>query len=337
MFYALTAWASLLEVALPLLAISWGYPLWYVGAIMSAYHFGYLLRDILVARQMKLWEALAVYIVSLVLLTVGGLLRIALLLLAGVVLTSTATQYLRNWLKHSSDFNPSSKSMWRLGGFIVGGLATEIPALIVALGMVSAALGVRRPLASKPLLKWPNLWKAFLHPLLVFEFFHHLQYFIYCYYLLVIVWQKLGPFRSVAGLLFVVGWIGYAVIYTQLKSFKPSAMICGHLACAAATALMATNPDLPTLLIAWFITGIGGGTAYGLDFVDSTIAAQIKPHREFSENLGHVLGPAVAALLVAAGDTTFVFGSSAIASLLAVCSLLWYLGALKQVRQRYSQ
>jgi hypothetical protein len=146
---------------------------------------------------------------------------------------------------------------------------------------------------------------------LAFEMLHHLHYFTYCYFLIATLYALQAPFTSL-GLLFVVGWIGYAIDELTISSFRPIHIAIGHLLSAASILLFLSN-SIALVLLGWFLTGVGGGTAYGLNFLG--YLNERKRDREKYENLGHVFGAFTGSIMMLMGELQSVFLSASIISI----------------------
>jgi hypothetical protein len=122
-----------------------------------------------------------------------------------------------------------------------------------------------------------------------FELLHHAHYFAYCYTFWLLLPKNSYPF---IGVLFPIGWLGYGILETLLreetKYFNVWALSVGHLLSAAAILIMALTNSVSLIIVMWFLTGLGGGTAYMLSNVPPA------GDREAFEDVGHVSGCLVA-------------------------------------------
>jgi hypothetical protein len=143
------------------------------------------------------------------------------------------------------------------------------------------------------------------------EFFHHLHYFLYVY----VFWSRLRDLPLPAlGALFTIGWAAYFVAETILRErrrlFSPAAIAAGHLLCAASIAGMLCTRQLAVSMVLWFLTGLGGGTAYMLG------NGPQHPDRERYEDSGHVAGALVAGLAAGLVSAELALGLAVVAALL---------------------
>jgi hypothetical protein len=94
--------------------------------------------------------------------------------------------------------------------------------------------------------------------------------------------------------MFSIGWIAYfaaEVLSRSRPTFSPSLIVVGHLLCAVALVALARSDQIVPILSMWFLTGVGGGTAYTLSNGPQA------PNRERAEDVGHVVGALVGGVL----------------------------------------
>lgn len=285
---------------------------------MSVYHLGYFGRDV-ARHRLNGSQVIALFVVSLV--TFVFTLHVSILWLSclSIFVFSSSIQTFRAWGKTQIGDKTLYKRTSRLGGFALGGPIGLSPyGLLIAglLSMVPTLRATTRFQAGKTPLnpRLPLRRKHYL--LLFFEFFHHLHYFTYCYFLVILL-KSLMNSSVLVGLIFVVGWIGYAIIESKLRSFRPSLVVVGHVVCALAIFAMAFAEDVRILTLLWFLTGLGGGTAYALDYLESSVKDFTGPLREQYENIGHVLGPVLGGAIVLVWAQSLVFIVAATLSLIA--------------------
>jgi hypothetical protein len=163
--------------------------------------------------------------------------------------------------------------------------------------------------------------------LLVIEFFHQLQYFVYCYAFWVLLPESMLTW---SGPMFVIGWLGYYVGEYIFRDIRPTSGIIvmgvGHVLNALALLFMANYPAWPILLIGFFITGVGGSSVYIIQNYSLG-----KPLIQ-ADNAGVVVGVALCALL------TSYTSNGTITTLLvgAICSMITAIYAFSNVRTHES-
>lgn len=304
-----------------------------IALLLGCFHAGYLLAALLLRlgwdRVSGHWMIAAVIPAAVALTTLGHSWSLPFAALALLVFNTMAQVY-RRLLKTSGLGDSRIKNAGKAVGMISGGvlgafsyapLLLLLPALWLALAATSARRDNKKYLPSAALSRGERrlLWG---------EFLHHAHYFAYCYTFWYLAPSLIGPWT---GLWFAVGWVAYFVAERswreRRRSFNPATMAIGHLAVAAALMAM---PELaaPGVLATWFVTGIGGGTAYMLGNAGN------RGNRELYEDAGHVAGTVVAGLasltLVShygAAEATVTVGA-----LLAVCTAVVFLSVLARPR-----
>ena len=97
-------------------------------------------------------------------------------------------------------------------------------------------------------------------------FVHAAQYFFYAY----VVWQAFPEnWLRYLGPCLLVGWIGYIfgnLLYRKIDLTQPMVVLAtGHLVAAAALVALSVNVTPITVLICFFLTGLGGGSCYVIE------------------------------------------------------------------------
>jgi hypothetical protein len=274
--------------------------LWIVPLILGAHHAGYIAARVRwFSARPTLSAALA--LAALVMLALGFGESSWPMVAVGAFVLSAAVQSLRRTLKVQGPVPSKFKNLAKTFGMMAGSVGALSPAVLaltilgVAAGLIPALFGIA---AAPPPRQEPA--RAPARPrLLWFELAHHAHYFAYCYTFWALMPRDLIPF---VGPLFVAGWFGYFVLERLLRErtslYDGTILSAGHLICAAALWGMAVTDSVALILGLWFVTGIGGGTAYMLGNVPNG------GDRELYEDVGHVVGCAGAALL------TFVAGAA---------------------------
>lgn len=318
MYYFFTFLASAAEISIPLQLWSYDPSLWNIGVAMSVYHLGYFGRDV-ARHRLNRPQVITIFVVSLATFVFALTVSILWLSYLSIFVFSSCIQTFRLWGKTQTGIKTLYKRTSRLGGFALGGPIGLSPYGLLVTGLLSmmpALRGTTRfQVARTPLkTRLPLGRKHYL--LLFFEFFHHLHYFTYCYFL-VIMLRSLMNSPVLVGLIFVAGWIGYAIIESKLRSFRPSLVVAGHIVCALVIFPMAFVDNVKILTLLWFLTGLGGGTAYALDYLESSVKDVTGPLRERYENMGHVLGPILGGAIALVWAQSLVFIVAAAVSLIA--------------------
>jgi hypothetical protein len=284
---ALVLLASLLELAAPITVLSSTREVTWMLAIALVYQAGYLV--VLVIRFPRPHISVAMCVLSVIL--VAGARSSLLIELPAIFLASAGIQLSKNWIAAHAKLSSGRKTLARFSGYALAGISWLFPltlfiALVVSAGLVTILLSRNVVVLLTPKRKrFPvDSFRG------LFEFAHHAHYFAYCYVLLAIV-ILLGPGLSwTSGAFFVIGWLGYALFQGFLRSGGAKSMALGHIGNAGVLGilLVAGVNYFPLLLVAWALTGIGGGTAFLLDGFHE--GPQTLPSRESFENLGHTVG-----------------------------------------------
>lgn len=130
--------------------------------------------------------------------------------------------------------------------------------------------------------------------------FHQIHYFVYTYIMPIYLYQKTGSFIIVA-ISFAVTWIVYLSPQTIVEKYDimkyKTLFFVGHsflAICLGFMTWMANAGFTKGVLVCWLLTGFGGGTVFCIKHLSSKYE-QI--NMDLSENIGHVMGPALAVLL----------------------------------------
>ena len=126
-------------------------------------------------------------------------------------------------------------------------------------------------------------------PVYIVMFFHHIHYFSYAYSIpILIIKDRMLPFWSV-GIVFFTGWAAYNA-YEKILKPKWIYFIIGHMISGIALFMMFYCQSLTSIIVCWFLTGLGGGTVYMLNELvyknDKYVCKDLNIH-EYS---GHIVG-----------------------------------------------
>jgi hypothetical protein len=305
--HLLTFVGVFVEIAYCVWTLAHSAPLWVVPVILGAYHGGYVLARLPIVSK---YSALArlLLVLSMLVLALGTYTVSWPLTAICILVLSTTLQALRRALKNQVSTSSRGKNLTKALAMVsasAGALAAQWLALLVML-IAGAVVLVVRGVSYGTLRHALKVGTPVRKNLLWFELLHHAHYFAYCY----TFWVLLGTaFIPLVGPLFLIGWVGYFVLewlfreHSRLYSSK--FLAAGHLICAVALLGMLVTRSGPIILALWFITGIGGGTAYMLGNIPNG------GDRELYEDLGHVIGCFGAALAILATglvETSIVLG-----------------------------
>ncbi len=320
----LTAISVNLELCLLIRTLDRGDSALVTGTLLTAFHFGYLLADRARSSDGRLLRAGAA--ISLVCVAIGLLSPWAMSALAPVLLASTCLQGMRRQLKPRAHRDPVPKNAVKFGAMVASGLAA-VPLGFSALLLFSGAVAWLVPRSASQVAAGEPSDQVRAQPsvaLLATEFLHHAHYFVYCY----VFWRLIPDVPPVAvGGLFSIGWLAYFVAEGVIGSRQTSSTLLiagGHLLCAASLVAMAASSSLLITMLMWFLTGVGGGTAYALGY-----GPQAR-NRERFEDLGHVTGTFSGGVTAAAATPSIaVLVAAGLASGTAIAA--W--GAYRQASQ----
>ena len=130
---------------------------------------------------------------------------------------------------------------------------------------------------------------------------HQMHYFAYAYIMPIVFIRVHALGYWYAGLAFALGWISYSITPSVLSRLPSvSLVVYGHVCVAATLFLMACYYDrLVLLLAAWFASGFGGGTVFGIRrLAVEKVALRRTGDLDIWENVGHVVGVIVAIVVV---------------------------------------
>ena len=264
-----------------------------IGILMACFHAGYLMADPLRRRHTFGGGTLAIVTVlaAACLCVIGLTWSVPLLALALFLFNSVAQAYRRS-VKDLVPVPSVIKNTGKATGMVFGGAIGAIhygPIALMIFVLYFATLRQMRSAAPTPVAAQALGRRDRM--LLWGEFFHHAHYFAYCYNFWYLAPSLISPWT---GLWFVLGWLAYFVterIWREgRRTFAPKAIAAGHTLVAVGLIAM-SHANTVGVLIAWFATGLGGGTAYMLGN-----SGHHGPRERF-EDAGHVTGVLIAALL----------------------------------------
>jgi hypothetical protein len=338
---ALTGLATGVEIAVVTRSLTAGIAPSGTAAVLAIFHAGYLGSNVLPrylgSRIVCALAGLALGVLSLSCFTLKpSLISIGPLAISCLIF-SAAIQTLRRSLKQSGRVVSPRKNAAKAASMLIGGLlgAGSAPSLILVLPasalLAAAAFWYWPPSARVQQSKDVGSRRRIL---LWAEFLHHAHYFAYCY----TFWYLApGLVGRLLGAFFLIGWLGYflseRLLTERTKIFSPRMLALGHAVVTGAVAIM-PFVSAPAVLGLWFVTGLGGGTAYMLGNAGSS------GPRELFEDAGHVAGALAASIIACTAPDSPGRGATATvwlgASLAAATALtFWWAGrAEHKIRTR---
>lgn len=270
-----------------------------LAIMLGAFHLGYLAADlvgkIVKAHARGSWLVfVATTVCTFALMHLDEEWSISIIAVSLFTFNCVMQAYRRS-LKGISSVDSRIKNTTKALGMVLGGALGSSNFTMIALIVIALALAVTAPRLMLPGAEHADLGALNVRDrlLLIGEFFHHAHYFAYCY----TFWYLAPSLISIwTGVWFLLGWVGYFVTERlwreRHRRFSRAVIAAGHL--VAAAALLALPHMAPVgVLTAWFVTGVGGGTAYMLG------NAGHRGPREQYEDAGHVGGAIIAATVAA--------------------------------------
>lgn len=198
--------------------------------------------------------------------------------------------------------NKKSCPTWLKRAFRIGGFAIS-PILVLYNGqpilIASTLFSVMFLLRGAATVETTSNKKKYFGISLVMVF-HQIHYFVYTYIMPIYLYQRTGSFIIVA-ISFVFTWIVYLFPQTIVEKYDimkyKTVFFVGHsflATCLGLMTWMANARFTKGVLFCWLLTGFGGGTVFCIKHLSSRYE-QI--NMDLSENIGHVMGPALAILI----------------------------------------
>lgn len=319
----LTGVATYLEVGLLVACLAMGASPWVTGFVLAAYHLGYVAADRVAALEHRiLASAVTVAVLATTILFSWDQPLVAA---PAVFVTAAGLQALRRRLKPLGQGPVVHKHISKFVAMCLAGAASTVAGLTllgVAAAVAVQVVGTTHPLDRRVARRSEALGRSTERRLLATEFLHHAHYFLYCY----TFWRLLDDLRFWAvGVMFSIGWVAYFVAEAALgqrRQFAPSLIGAGHLLCAVSIGGMTMVDSTIPLMVLWFLTGVGGGTAYLLSSGPQAV------HRERAEDWGHVVGTLLGGMLAAVAVGLSIVAAAIVAA--ATASISFTLAARPQ-------
>lgn len=170
--------------------------------------------------------------------------------------------------------------------------------------------------------------------------FHQLHYFVYTYIIPIYVHQKTGSI-AISALLFSLSWVIYLTPQTIAEKLHiihyKTMFFCCHIflgLCMAAISISAHFDSVGMVLLFWLLTGFGGGSVFCISHLYKKYASI---NIDFSENIGHFLGPVIAIFLCHGADRNIFALLPAISCLFVMMTLLSALYVIRKEEKHYEK
>lgn len=216
-----------------------------------------------------------------------------------LVLSSFCIQIVR--VQYKSSCPAWLKRIFRIGGFALSpimliGSGQAIFLLSVVLCIFLAWKNVIVQVQNKKILKDK---KTRMPGISLVMIFHQMHYFVYTY-VMPIYFFRITKSIWLSSLIFSVTWIVYLLPQTIAEkissiNYRKMFFFC-HIflgICMASIAASVYFYNTAMVLIFWILTGLGGGSVFCIKYLSKKYKTI---NMDFSENIGHFLGPLVAAV-----------------------------------------
>ena len=315
-YLLLSLLAGVFELGVVMSAIREGAPPVAFLVLALAYQCGALLREpiALTGRYYRL-----ILLVALVAAVYPD--RGPWLLVATVFLISVGLQGIREEALQGRRVGTFAKRASRIVGFVGAGffslnMLALVPAVVLALAII---LNVAGSVMTEDvrLLKPRHLGTADVAMIV-----HQAHYFTYAYMIPFLFTHEHGFSGVMAGLAFAVGWVSYSMTPLLLGrvSVLPVVLIGHSVVALSLMTIMVDGGSLQVLLIAWFVSGFGGGSVFGIRrLAELWAAGKQADGMDTWENIGHVLGVGSAiAVSAMTGQVGLVFFAASVFALVTM-------------------
>lgn len=242
-------------------------------------------------------------------------------LILSVFFLSIALQGIRDLALKNTEAGTFIKRVSRVAGFIFSGFFD--PSLLVVVASVILAtlfFGWKTLAGMRPTRDRDN-WHP--GPLGLTMLVHQSHYFTYACFIPFLFLRVHSVQLSFIGIIFSIGWISYSVApFVFAKQPRLKVFSFGHvLAFFTLVTIFCFSQNLGLVILAWFLSGFGGGTVFCLRELASKVLED-RPDLDLWENLGHVLGLVVSLLVISiSANPIYVFLIAAIIALLTAILL----------------
>lgn len=332
-FLVLSFLSGIIELGSVYLGVSLGLPMYQIIALPLFYQIGNLMMNILPKKALSgaFFSAITVLLTIIYCLHSSFWILIIELICSSYCIQLARTQYKSTcptWLKRS----------FRIGGFALSPIMTLCNGQIVILLSMLFCLGLMITTAGKRRLnkeknKKNEQQKSGISGVMVF---HQMHYFVYTYVMPIYIYQLTGS-AFLSALAFSATWVIYLTPQTIAENFKninykKLFFIC-HLFLGLCMGIMAACAYFHItiiVLVAWLLTGLGGGSVFCIRYLCKRYESI---NMDFSENIGHFLGPLVAVVLCYIIKESVIACLSAVSAIFVVIALIISLYVMRKETQ----
>lgn len=201
-----------------------------------------------------------------------------------VTFLSLAIQELR--AQNKADLNTSIKRTLRILGFLLTIFISKYCFLIFSIVLVGLSMAYYKNNNKKVTFYYPNRMK-YIHLIMLV---HQLQYFTYCYFIILNVADIVYEKYWVLSLCFVLSWLTYSYIPNLVKGDKYiKYLIFGHAYLLVILFGMFFSNGILKIVF-WIFTGFGAGTVFCITELAKKERNFVSSDMTLVENYGHILG-----------------------------------------------
>lgn len=312
MFLILSTITALLECGSIFLQIGYDLQPWQILSLCLAYQIGNLFpQPFQCSKNMliRLTSVSAGFIIAAYFLK-DRLLFQWILYFAGILSLSIPLQSTRASLKTKS--STIKKRIFRIIGFLLSPIMHYFPTLLLLLCCLIVlftviSLQTNKEKTVKETVSYKYLYK---NPYYFIMFCHQLHYFSYTYALIIFV-HKLTCLPFPTMFFFACTWLTYLLteplVLALYKACSISntlphryllTIIGGHSVLCIILLLLPNIKSVPLFLFLWIITGFGGGTVFAITESCKRLPTYKKELLDITENAGHLIGTALAVLVL---------------------------------------
>lgn len=251
------------------------------------------------------------------------------LLYLSILMISISLQGLRRFLASSKGdsirVSTLLKRITRIAGFAVAGFLDPVnyPWLVGLIGLAGIILlfWLRDSETDTNFHAKRNFT---VNPLSIVMIIHQSHYFSYAYLMPVLFLTVLQIPQKLVGIGFIIGWVSYASTESLIRKRNFIAIfVIGHFVVAVSLLVLGALYWISWMVfLAWFISGLGGGTVYCLTRLNKFTGLN-SVEMEPWEDIGHVTGVIISITLAwLFVDLAIHFWASSTLALLTIISML---------------
>lgn len=296
-FLSLSFLSGVIELGCVFLGIYYDFPIHKIILLPFFYQIGNLLMNALPKKNIS---GVIISTIAIIFSIVNYLHPIFLFLCVQIVCVSYCIQLAR--IQYKSICPTWLKRSFRIGGFVFSPLMTIfngqlmlILSLLFCTYLFFSHVNIKQHTnKNKQITKIKN---GNISTVMIF---HQLHYFVYTYIMPVYVYQLTNSI-VLSALLFSITWVTYLLPQTIAEKYNISNYRIMFFACHIFLCVCMITISISTYqnnhviaLIAWFLTGIGGGSVFCISHLCNKYKSI---DMELSENIGHFFGPLVAIII----------------------------------------